>query len=101
MWGPPAPAFQYCSFADYKVNIFLLGLLVGRYIFDFFMKVLPLPIIKIANIAEIVPDKYPEPPFSESALNLPRITETVVQVCARILANQIIQGGSAREIKKD
>ena len=64
------------------------------------MKVLPLPIIKITNIAEIVPNKYPELPFPESALNLPRITETVVQACARTLANQIIQVGGAREIKK-
>ena len=50
-------------------------------------------IIKITNIAEIVPDKYPEAPFLDSALKLPNATETVVQICARTLANPIIQGG--------
>ena len=63
------------------------------------MNIKPRPIIKITNIAEIVPDKYPESPFLDSALKLPKATETVVQICARTLANLIIQGGGARECK--
>ena len=60
------------------------------------MKIKLRPIIKITNIAEIVPDKYPESPFLNSALKLPKATETVVQICARTLANLMIQGGGAR-----
>ena len=63
------------------------------------MKIKPRPIIKITNIAEIVPDKYPESPFLNSALKLPKATETVVQICARTLANLMIQGGGARGCK--
>ena len=57
-------------------------------------------IIKIPNIEEIVPDKHSEPTFPEGALKLPKNTETVVQICARTLANLIIQGGGARGSKK-
>ena len=63
------------------------------------MKIKPRPIIKITNIAEIVPDKYPESPFLNSALKLPKATETVVQICARTMANLMIQGGGARGCK--
>ena len=63
------------------------------------MKIKPRPIIKITNIAEIVPNKYPESPFLNSALKLPKATETVVQICARTLANLMIQGGGARGCK--
>ena len=61
------------------------------------MKILPRPIIKLTNIAETVPDKYPESPFPQSALKIPRTTETVVQICAQTLAIQIIQGGVQEE----
>ena len=60
----------------------------------------PRPIIKIPNITEKIPDKYFEPTFPEGALKLPKTTETVVQICARTLANLIIQGGGARGSQK-
>ena len=63
------------------------------------MIIKPRHILKIPNIAEIVPDKYPESPFLNSALKLPKATETVVQICARTLANLMIQGGGARGCK--
>ena len=63
------------------------------------MKIQPRPIIKITNIAEIVPNNYPDSPFLNSALKLPKATETVVQICARTLANLMIQGGGARGCK--
>ena len=63
------------------------------------MKIKPRPIIKITNIAEIVPDKYPESPFLNSALKLPKAAETVVQICAWTLANVMIQGWGARGCK--
>ena len=63
------------------------------------MNIQPRPIIKIPNIAEIVPDKYSESTFPEGALKLSKTTETVVQICARTLANQPIQGGGARGCK--
>ena len=64
------------------------------------MNIQPRPIIKITNIAEIVPDKYSESTFPEGALKLSKTTETVVQICARTLTNQPIQGGGARGSKK-
>ena len=64
------------------------------------MNIQPRPIIKITNIAEIVPDKYSESTFPEGALKLSKTTETVVQICARTRANQPIQGGGARGSKK-
>ena len=63
------------------------------------MKIKPRPIIKINNIAEIVPDKYPESTFLDSALKLPKATKTVIQIWARTLANLIMQGGGARGCK--
>ena len=63
------------------------------------MKIKPRLIIKITNIAEIVLDEYPESPFLNSALKLPKATKTVVQICARTLANLMIQGGGARGCK--
>ena len=63
------------------------------------MNIKPRPIIKITNFAEIVPDKYPESPFLNSALKLPKATETVAQICAWTLANLMIQGGGARGCK--
>ena len=60
------------------------------------MKIKPRPIIKITNIAEIVPNIYPASAFLNSALKLPKDTETVVQICARMLANLMLQGGGAR-----
>ena len=60
------------------------------------IKILPRPIIKITNIAEIVPDKYPESAFLNSALKLPKATKTVVQICAQTLVNLIFQGVGAR-----
>ena len=67
-------------------------------IFNFLIKIKPRSNIKITNIAEIVPDKYPESPFLNSALKLPKATETVMQICGRTLtlANLMIQGGGAR-----
>ena len=56
--------------------------------------------MKITYIAEIVQDKFPESTFLESALKLPKTTETVVQICAQTLANQIIKGGGARGCKR-
>ena len=64
------------------------------------MNIQPRPIIKITDIAEIVPDKYSESTFPEGALKLSKTTETVVQICARTLANLSIQGGGARGSKK-
>ena len=60
------------------------------------MKIKPRPIIKTINIAEIVPNKYPTSAFLNSALKLPKATETVVQICARMLANLMLQEGGAR-----
>ena len=42
------------------------------------MKIIPRLIMKILNILDIVLDKYPESPFTEGALKLPKTTETVV-----------------------
>ena len=61
------------------------------------MNIQPRPIIKIPNITEMIPDKYFEPTFPEGALKLPKTTETVVQICARTLANLIIQGRGVQE----
>ena len=77
----------------------MLGLLAASKILNFLMKIKPRPIIKITNIAEIVSDKYPESTFLNSALKLPKSTETVVEICARTLANLMIQGGGARGCK--
>ena len=64
------------------------------------MKSKPRPIVKfITNIAEIVPGKYPESPFLNSALKLPKTTEIVVHICARTLANLMIQGGGEKRCK--
>ena len=63
------------------------------------MKIIPTPMIKITNIAEIVPNKYLESPFLDSLLKLPKATETVVQICSRTLANLSIHGGDARGCK--
>ena len=41
---------------------------------------------KISNIDEIVHNTFPESPFPESALKLPKTTETVVHICAQTLA---------------
>ena len=80
--------------------IFLVGLLVACKIFKFKIKIEPRPIMKLPNIAEIVPNRYSEPTIPEDALELLKTTETVVQICAWILANLIIQGGGARGSKK-
>ena len=61
------------------------------------MKKLPRPIINIPNIADIVPDKYPESAFSEGALKIPKTTEKVVHICAQTLVNLIIQGRGMQE----
>ena len=79
------------------------------------------PIIKITNIAKIVPDKYPESPFPKSTLKLKQCTmslilhsfslklcsatvdlkhSAVVQIYALTLVNQIIQGRGASVSKK-
>ena len=50
-------------------------------------------------MAEIVPDKYRKLPYLNCALKLPKATGTVVQICARTLANLMIQGGGARGCK--
>ena len=64
------------------------------------MNIQPRPIVKILDIAEIVPDKYSQSTFPEGAITLSKTTETVVHICARTLVNLIIQGGAARGSKK-
>ena len=56
--------------------------------------------IKVPNITEMVPNKYSKSTFPVGALKLSKNTETVVQMCARNLANLITQGGGARGSKK-
>ena len=56
-------------------------------------------IFNLQNIAEIVPDKYSRPTFSMVALKLSKTTKTVVQICARTLANLIIQVGVQEEAR--
>ena len=63
------------------------------------MKINLIPIIETTNSAEIVPDKYPESAFLNSALKLPKATETVVQIYALTLANLMLQGGGANGCK--
>ena len=46
---------------------------------------------------DIIPFKYPGPPFPEGALKVPQTTETVVQICARTPVNLIIQGKGVQE----
>ena len=54
------------------------------------MNIQPRRVIIIPNIVETVPDKYSGPTCPEGDLKLSKTTETVVQICARTLANQII-----------
>ena len=60
----------------------------------------PTPIMKISNIAEIVPNKYSKLILPKGALKVSKTTKTVVQICAWTLANLIIQGGAARETRR-
>ena len=50
-------------------------------------------------IAEIVPNKYSKSAFPNSALKRQKATKKVVQICARTLANLMLQGGGARGCK--
>ena len=66
------------------------------------MKIKPRPIIKITNIAEIVPDKYPESAFPESALKLFENHWTVVQICAQTMVwrgCKQVQEGNAQNLE--
>ena len=46
---------------------------------------------------DIIPYKYPGPPFPEGGLKVPKNTDTGVQICARTPVNLIIQGKGVQE----